>query len=178
MESIEKLKYPIGQFEAPSIYTQEYLIEKIREIAVFPENLNKTISQLNEEQLNTPYRPDGWTIRQVIHHCADSHMNCFIRIKWALTEKEPVIKYYYEGLWGEGIDNKTMPIEPTIQLLKGLHFRLAFLLNSLNEDELNKTFVHPEHNKTFAIKEIIGMYAWHCNHHLEHIAQLKKREKW
>ena len=82
-------------------------IEKIREIAVFPENLNKTISQLNEEQLNTPYRPEGWTIRQVVHHCADSHMNCFIRIKWALTEKEPVIKYYYEGLWGEGIDNKT-----------------------------------------------------------------------
>lgn len=178
METTEKLKYPIGQFAAPSTYSHEYLIEKIKEIAVFPENLDKTISKLTEEQLNTPYRPDGWTIRQVIHHCADSHMNCFIRIKWALTEKEPVIKYYYEDLWGEGIDNKKMPIEPTIQLLKGLHYRLVYLLSSLNEEELNKTLIHPEHNKTFTIKEIIGMYAWHCNHHLEHIIQLKKRKKW
>jgi hypothetical protein len=178
METIEKLKYPIGKFEAPSKYTRAYLIEKIREIETFSENLYKTIDGLNEEQLNTPYRPEGWTIRQVVHHCADSHMNCFIRIKWALTEKEPIIKYYHEGLWGEGIDNKTMTTEPSIQLLRGLHYRLAFLLNSLNEDELNKTFIHPEHNKTFTIKEMIGMYAWHGNHHLEQIIQLKNREKW
>ncbi|MEM0575864.1 YfiT family bacillithiol transferase [Flavobacterium polysaccharolyticum] len=177
-KELERLQYPIGKFKAPNQYTKDYLKEKIEEIGLFVKKLETEVSQLNEDQLETPYRPEGWTIRQVIHHCADSHMNCFIRIKWALTENKPTIKYYEEGLWGEGFDNKTMPITPTLELLKGLHFRITYLLRNLSEEELNKNFIHPEHSKTFSIKEIIGIYAWHCNHHLAHITELKKRKKW
>lgn len=177
-KEIEKLQYPIGKFKVPDQYTKTYLNEKIEEIELFVEQIKNEVSVLNDEQLNTPYRPQGWTIRQVIHHCADSHMNCFIRIKWALTENKPTIKYYEESLWGEGFDNTTMPITPTLELLKGLHFRLGYLLRNLNEEELNKTFIHPEYDKTISIKEIICTYAWHCKHHLAHITELKKRKKW
>ncbi|MDD5149652.1 MAG: putative metal-dependent hydrolase [Flavobacterium sp.] len=175
---LEKLQYPIGKFVAPDLYSNEYLLEKIEEIASFPERLKSEVSQLTNEQLDTPYRLGGWTIRQVIHHCADSHINCFVRIKWTLTEETPTIKYYHEDLWGELFDNVTMPIEPTIALLEGLHFRLAYLMKSLSENDLKKSFIHPEHSKEFKIEEIIGTYAWHGNHHLAHITELKKRNGW
>lgn len=175
---LEKLRYPIGQFNAPEKYTSEYLSEKIAEIASLPERLKMEVSQLTNEQLNTAYRPDGWTIRQVIHHCADSHMNCFIRIKWALTEEKPIIKYYHEDLWGELHDNTTMPIGPTLSLLEGLHFRLAYLMESFSEIDLQKSFLHPANNKEYKLEEIIGTYAWHSNHHLAHITELKKTKGW
>ena len=174
----EKLRYPIGKFIAPEIYSNDYLNTKITEIASFPERLKKEVVSLNEEQLNTPYRENGWTVRQVIHHCADSHMNCFIRIKWALTEDKPTIKFYHEELWSESHDNLTMPIQPSLSFLKGLHFRLAYLINSLSEADLEKTFIHPENNREFKIKEVIGTYAWHGNHHLAHITELKKLKGW
>ena len=176
--TLEQLKYPIGKFETPSIYTKEILEKAIQTIANFPDKLKKEVEKLTIDQLETPYRPDGWTIRQVVHHCADSHMNCFIRLKWALTEDNPTIKFYYENLWAEGTDNKTMPIEPTLQFLEGLHYRLAFVMKNLTENELEKTFIHPEHGKQFQLKEIICMYAWHCNDHLAHITELKKRMNW
>jgi hypothetical protein len=176
--ALEKLKYPIGKFIAPENYSTAYLSERILEIESFPERLKKEVSQLTSEQLETPYREDGWTIRQVIHHCADSHMNCFIRIKWALTEKKPVIKFYHEDRWAELYDNLTMPIEPTLSFLEGLHFRLAYLMKSLSETDLNKSFIHPENNKEYQLKEIIGTYAWHGNHHLAHITELKNRKGW
>lgn len=172
--SLEKLRYPIGKFIAPEIYSSNYLTIKIAEIASFPERLKKEVVSLTEEQLDTPYRENGWTIRQVIHHCAESHMNCFIRIKWALTEDKPVIKFYHEDRWAELHDNLTMPIQPTLSFLEGLHFRLAYLMKSLSEDELQKSFIHPEHNATFQLKEIIGTYAWHGNHHLSQIIEFKK----
>lgn len=175
---LEKLRYPIGKFIAPEIYPKEYLDGKISEIATFPERLKKEVLHLTDEQLDTPYRQDGWTIRQVIHHCADSHMNCFIRIKWALTEDTPTIKFYHEDRWGGLQDNLTMPIQPTLSLLEGLHFRLTYLMNSLSESDLEKSFIHPEHNSEFKLKEIIGTYAWHGNHHLAHITELKKRKNW
>ncbi|MEY4963731.1 MAG: hypothetical protein RLZZ323_1050 [Bacteroidota bacterium] len=173
-----KLRYPIGKYAAPEVYTKEYLVERIQEIAQFPALLKQEVSQLTNEQLNTPYRDGGWTIRQVIHHCADSHMNCFIRIKWALTEDAPTIKFYYEDRWGEMEDNLNMPIEPTLALLEGLHFRLAYLMKNLSDLDLEKSFIHPEHNTSFKIKEIIGTYAWHGLHHLAHITELKKRKGW
>ncbi len=175
---LEKLRYPIGQFMTPDKYTSDYLREKIAEISSFPERLKKEVSQLSNEQLDTQYRPDGWTIRQVIHHCADSHINCFIRIKWALTEARPVIKFYHEELWAELNDSTIMPIEPTLSLLEGLHFRLAYLMNSLSKNDLQKSFIHPANNKEYKIEEIIGTYAWHSNHHLAHITELKKRKSW
>lgn len=176
--ALEKLKYPIGKFIAPENYSTAYLSERIAEIESFPERLKKEVFQLTPEQLETPYREDGWTIRQVIHHCADSHMNCFIRIKWALTENKPVIKFYHEDLWAELPDNLTMPIEPTLSFLEGLHFRLAYLMKSFSESDLNRSFIHPENNKEYQLKEIIGTYAWHGNHHLAHITELKNRKDW
>ena len=176
--TLEKLRYPIGNFIAPEIYSNDYLNNRISEIASFPDRLKKEVVSLSEGQLDTPYRENGWTIRQVVHHCADSHMNCFIRIKWALTEENPIIKYYHEDRWAELHDNLTMPIQPTLSFLEGLHFRLAYLLNSLSDEDLEKTFIHPENNKEFKIKEIIGTYAWHGNHHLAHITELKKKKNW
>ncbi|MES2748245.1 MAG: putative metal-dependent hydrolase [Bacteroidota bacterium] len=176
--SLEELRYPIGRFEAPKTYTAELLADAIQTIEAFPNRLQLEVSHLNENQLNTPYRHDGWTIRQVVHHCADSHMNCFVRLKWTLTENNPTIKFYFENLWSEGIDNTSMPITPSLQLLEGLHFRLAFVMKSLSESDLEKAYVHPEHNKEFQLKEMICLYAWHCNHHLAHITELKKRKYW
>lgn len=175
---LEKLKYPIGKFLIPDNYSGEYLSAKIEEIETFPNRLEKEVSHLNNEQLDTPYRPEGWTVRQVIHHCAESHMNCYIRIKWALTENNPVIKAYDEVLWSELNDNLTMPIQPTLDLLKGLHFRLAYIMKNLSEADLEKTFVHPSDNSENKIKKIIGTYAWHGNHHLAHITTLKKYNNW
>jgi DinB superfamily len=176
--SLEKLRYPIGTFEAPNVYTSEILAKAIKTIEEFPQKLKTTVENLSNDQLETPYRPKGWTIRQVVHHCADSHMNCFIRLKWTLTENNPTIKFYYENIWGEGIDNKTMPIEPTLKFLEGLHYRLTFIMKNLSESDLEMAYIHPEHNKEFELREMICLYEWHCNHHLAHIAELKKRNKW
>ena len=175
---LEKLRYPIGKFEPVEEYAPSYLSNRIEAIASFPQQLRAAVMHLTEEQLETPYRLGGWTIRQVIHHCADSHMNCLIRFKWTLTEDKPVIKYYYEDRWAEGNDNKTMPIAPTLSLLEGLHFRLAYIIKSLSSEDLERSFVHPEHRKEFKLKEVIGLYAWHGKHHLAHITELKKRKGW
>ncbi|MNK61906.1 putative metal-dependent hydrolase YfiT [compost metagenome] len=175
---LENLKYPIGKFIVPQDYTKEYLSEKIKEIETLPERLTKEAIHLTEEQLDTPYRPGGWTVRQVIHHCAESHMHCYIRLKWALTENNPVIKPYDEVLWSELHDNLTMPIQPTLDLLKGLHFRLGYIMRSLSISDLEKTFIHPSDNSENKLKKIIGMYAWHGNHHLAHITTLKNYKNW
>jgi hypothetical protein len=176
--ALEKLRYPIGKFEKPAIITEDFLAKAIQTIKSFPERLKNEVRDLSEAQLETPYRPEGWTVRQVIHHCADSHMNCLIRIKWTLTENNPTIKFYYENLWGEGIDNKTMPIAPSLLFLEGLHYRLAYVMESLSQADLEKTYIHPEHNTKWKLKEVICLYAWHCKHHLAHITGLKKREGW
>jgi hypothetical protein len=175
---LEKLKYPIGKFIAPDDYSPDYILNKIEEISSFPERLRKEVLNLSDKQLDTPYRPEGWTVRQVIHHCAESHMNCFIRIKWALTEDKPIIKAYHEDLWAELPDNLTMPIQPTLSLLDGLHFRIAYILKNLSQTELEEAFIHPENNAIISIKQMIGTYAWHGNHHLAHITALKKRKEW
>ncbi|MFZ9846607.1 MAG: YfiT family bacillithiol transferase, partial [Flavobacteriales bacterium] len=126
----------------------------------------------------TPYREMGWTIRQVVHHCADSHMNSLTRFKLTLTEDKPVVKPYWEDRWAELVDSKSMPISPSVQMLEGIHARWTVLLNSLSEQDLVKSFIHPEHGKEFRVDENIGVYAWHCNHHLAHITELKKRKNW
>lgn len=175
---LEKLKYPIGKFEFPKEFSPEYILDKIREIESFPDRLKKETIDLTDEQLETPYRPDGWTVRQVIHHCAESHMNCYIRMKWALTENNPVIKPYDENLWSELPDNLKMPIQPTLTLLEGLHFRLAYIMRNLSDEDLEKSFIHPENNTEYKIKQSIATYAWHGNHHLAHITTLKKYKNW
>ncbi|KOY84324.1 hypothetical protein AD998_21485 [bacterium 336/3] len=175
---IEKLKFPIGKFDKPTTITRDILNNWIAEISTFPERLSKEVINLTEEQLNTPYRPEGWTIRQVVHHCADSHMNSLIRLKLTLTEEQPTIKPYFEERWAELLDSKNMPIQSSLKIMEGIHERWTVLLNNLMDEQLVRTFIHPEHEKTFRVDENIGMYAWHCNHHLSHITETKKRYNW
>jgi hypothetical protein len=175
---IEELKYPIGRFEKPATITAETLSKWISDILYFPERLKNEVNHLTDEQLNTHYRPGGWTIRQVIHHCADSHMNSLTRLKLVLTEDSPTIKPYYEERWAELADSKNMSIEPSLKMIEGIHERWTVLLNNLTNEEYCRIFIHPEHGKAFRIDENIGIYAWHCNHHLAHITETKKRNNW
>ena len=175
---LNNLKYPIGKYTKPVNLTREKVNNYINDIESFPLRLKIAIEPLSTAQIDTTYRPNGWTIRQVIHHCADSHMNAFIRLKLTLTEEKPVVKPYWEDRWAELADAKTMNIEPSIKLLEGLHVRWAVLLKSLSEKELEKDFIHPEHGKAFQLNEFLGIYAWHCNHHLAHITSLKKTNEW
>ena len=176
--TLEQLKYPIGKFEKPEIITKDIIAKWILDISVFPKNLKNEVSHLTDEQLDAPYRVNGWTIRQVIHHCADSHINSFIRFKLALTEEKPTIKPYWEDRWAELIDSTITPVEHSLILLDGLHFRWVILLNSLTEQDFEKSFIHPEHKNEINLKESVGLYAWHCKHHLAHITELKKIKNW
>ena len=176
--NLEEMKYPIGQFKMPDLVTPEILGKYITDIKSFPKRLRAEVENLTDEQLDTPYRPDGWTIRQVVNHCADSHMNGLARLKLALTEDKPTIKPYLENRWAELADSKTMTIEPALLMLNGLHKRWTILLKTLTEDDLKRIYIHPEHGREFRLEESIGLYAWHCNHHLAHITELKKRMKW
>lgn len=171
-------KFPIGQFQKPPVITHQQIQQWIEEIAAFPEQLAKEVNGLTEEQLDTPYRPGGWSIRQVVHHCADSHVNSLVRFKLALTEDTPTIKPYMEDRWAELPDSKTMPIGPALQMLHGTHTRWVVLLQSLTPAHLKKTFIHPEHGKHITLEENIGIYAWHGKHHLAHITTLKQRMGW
>ena len=167
--TLEKLMFPIGDFNRPDAISNEHVSTWIKTIAAFPEQLRTEVSSLTEHQLDTTYRPGGWSIRQVVHHCADSHLNSFIRIKLALTEDTPTVKPYFEDKWAELPDGKSMDVEASLKIIEGLHARWVFLLNSLTSHELNRSFFHPEHYKTIQIDEIVGFYAWHCQHHLAHI---------
>ena len=169
--NIEQLKYPIGTFQNPSETTSEQLEIWTKDIAELPSKIKNITNNLAEEALSWQYRPEGWTIKQVIHHLADSHMNSIIRFKLALTEKLPSIKPYHENLWAELADGIDDNISYSIQLLEGLHYRWTKLLKSLTEEQLTRQFIHPEHGKKFTLWETIANYAWHCQHHLAHIKQ-------
>ena len=175
---IEHLKYPIGKFNQPDTITASNIAQWIDDIAAFPARITKETIALTNAQLDTYYRPDGWTIRQVVHHCADSHMNSLIRFKLALTEDNPTIRPYFEERWAELADSKTMPIESSLKMLEGIHERWTVLLNSLTQSDLARTFVHPQSGQQFQLAENIGVYAWHCDHHLAHITTLKERNGW
>lgn len=172
------LKYPIGQVKIPSEINTKHLEEWIHTIESFPSKLESLVQHLSEEQLNTVYRKNGWTIRQVVHHCADSHQNSYIRFKWALTEDQPIIKAYFEDKWAELFDSKHAPILLSINFLKALHAKWVYLLKSLTNKDLTLTFIHPENNEAVSLAKNIGIYAWHCNHHYAHIYTLLKKENW
>ena len=168
---IEKLKFPIGKFEKPKIIDNGKINYWISDIELFPKKLNELVSNLTDTELHWKYRPDGWTIKQIIHRCADSHMNSFIRFKLNLTEKLPTIKPYFEGKWAELPDSTEADISESLKIIEGLHSRWTILLRGLKSNDFNKEFIHPEHGKRFSIAENIGVYAWHSNHHLKHIKQ-------
>lgn len=167
--SEKDLKYPIGKFLKPTTFTKEILNSYIEQISSFPARLRLEVDNLGEEQLNTPYRPNGWTVRQVVNHCSDSHINGFIRLKLALTEERPVIKPYREDLWAELCDSKQNPVEPAIEILDGIHNRWATLLSSLTEEQWHRRLIHPKNNQEMTLSELTGHYNWHGNHHLAHI---------
>lgn len=169
-------RYPIGQFEYEGQISDEVLDSWILEIEAYPAILEKVVASLEEEHLDTPYRKGGWTIRQVVHHVADSHMNAYIRTKLALTEEKPIIKPYEEALWAE-LSDYSLPIDVSIQLLSNIHARWVYVLRSLNEDELEKELQHPE-NGIQSIQVLIGNYAWHGRHHLAHITKLCENKGW
>jgi uncharacterized damage-inducible protein DinB len=173
MENNDTLRYPVGRFQKVP-FDADTIAAWIAEIGQLPGQLRTAVSDLNEKQLETPYRSGGWTVRQVVHHLADSHMNSFIRFKWALTEETPTIKPYEEALWAETADAKHANIEWSLQLLEMLHLRWVALLQSLTIEDYHKTFVHPA-SGVIELWTNIGIYAWHGRHHLAHINSLRER---
>ncbi|MDQ3223410.1 MAG: putative metal-dependent hydrolase [Gemmatimonadota bacterium] len=151
---------------------------RIGEIAAAPGHLREAVAGLTAEQLETPYRPAGWTVRQVVHHLPDSHLNAYTRIKLALTEEEPTIKPYEEARWAELPDARTGPIEPSLALLESLHQRWLLLLRQLRPSDFERRFRHPEHGRIFQVEEAVAMYAWHGRHHVAHITSLRRRMGW
>lgn len=168
---LEKLKFPIGKFQRPDPISENDLKTWIATIENFPSKIKQLTQNLSVEELNWIYRPKGWSIKQVVHHCADSHMNSFIRFKLALTENVPDIKPYEEQLWAELVDGNSDDILPSLQIIEGVHARWELLLKSFGEKELKKQFFHPGNMKIVSLEENIGVYAWHCSHHLAHIEQ-------
>ena len=177
-ESLEKLRYPIGKPKIQSKISKENITNWILVLDEFPEKLKNLVKNLSKKQLDTCYRKDGWTIRQVIHHCYDSHHNSYTRFKWAITENIPVIKTYNEAKWADLSDSNSAPITLSLNALKSLHAKWVFFLKKLNEEELSKHFIHPEGNEKVSLKKNIGIYAWHCNHHFAHIENLMIQKKW
>lgn len=175
---LDKLKYPIGQFECPKNMTKQHVEGWITILEQFPIRLEALVKHLSKKQLDTQYRPGGWTIRQLVHHISDSHHHSYTRFKWALTEDKPVIKAYNEKLWAELNDSKLAPIQMSIEHLKAIHYKLVNLLKSLSTEDLNKCFIHPETNSEVLLSYNIGNYAWHSNHHYAHIENVMKRKGW
>ncbi len=174
----EKLRYPIGKVKLPEVITPKHIKAWISILDEPPEKLNYLVRNLSEKQLDTPYRDGGWTIRQVLHHLVDSHMNSYIRFKWTLTEEEPVIKAYFEDRWANLPDTKDAPVDLALQALEALHAKWTYLLQGLNPDQLKRCFIHPESNSKVSLEQNIGIYAWHSEHHIAHIEQLMKRRGW
>lgn len=170
-EEIEKLKFPVGKFIKPEHYTHALTLEWIETIEQFPAKIAQLISALNTEQLNWKYRPEGWKIKQVVHHCADSHMNSLMRFKITLTEELPTIRAYSQSGWAELVDSTDDNIEDSLLFLKSLHRKWVKILKNLSATDLEKILIHPEGNRRISLNELIGIYAWHCRHHTAHIEQ-------
>ena len=167
---LEALRYPAGKYHYPDTVSDQLMKEWVNDITIFPEKLEAAVKGLSKEQLEWRYRPEGWTIRQVVHHCADSHLNAIIRFKLALTEDNPTIKPYLEHLWALLTDVQN-DIDDSLQILTGLHKKWTTIITNLKEDELGRTYIHPEHGRELNLKFTIGMYAWHCRHHYAHVLQ-------
>ena len=179
MDKLEQQKYPIGKFELPTQITDIEIDQHIKTLKDFPGKLKNLVENWTDEQLDTQYRNGGWTIRQLINHISDSHINSFVRFKLALTEENPTIKPYNEKAWAELQDSFTIEIKPALQILKGLHKRWVYELKSLTNREFDESkFFHPEQNKSITLRESLAFYAWHCDHHFAHIENLKKEKGW
>lgn len=173
-ERMESLRFPVGRLDIPDAITKDHIDSWIEEIRQFPTQLRTEVEGLGESELNQRYRPEGWMIRQVVHHCADSHINSISRFKLAMTEDYPTIRPYFEDRWAELPDTLEAPIELSLNLLDALHTRWVFMLERLTDDQYSLKFKHPEYDTTFRIDETICNYAWHCRHHLAHVVSAKQ----
>ena len=169
---MNELRFPVGRCPQPQHIDLGMINHWIETIDQFPTQLKEAVADLSEEQLEKAYRPESWTIRQLVHHLADSHMNAYIRFKVALTEKKPTIKPYEEALWAKQPDYEG-PIHSSLSILEGVHARWAKLLRTLTPSDFEQTYIHPEFNDEYDLRESLCQYDWHCRHHLAHI-QLAK----
>ena len=170
-------RYPIGKFQYQEGFGADEKQRWIDAVAATPADLRRAVAGLNDSQLDTPYRDGGWTVRQLVHHVADSHINSYIRFRLALTEEAPMITVYEEKDWAELPDAKTLPVEVSLQLLDALHTRWVALLRSLSEGDFQKTFTHPV-NGAFTVNKALQLYAWHGKHHVAHVTSLRERSGW
>lgn len=169
-------RYPVGRFRREHADLENHA-PSIAVLAALPANLRSAVDGISDAQLDTPYREGGWTVRQLVHHVADSHMNAYVRLRLALTEEWPKVKAYDEKLWAELPDARTAPIDLSLELLEGLHARLVSLLNSLTEAQWQRGYDHSDNGRT-RIAEAVALYDWHSRHHVAHITELRKRSGW
>jgi uncharacterized damage-inducible protein DinB len=176
-EKMSDLRYPIGKFNYEGTLTEDSKTEYLNNIENLPQQLRAAVAGLSTQQIETPYRPEGWTVRQVVHHVADSHMNAYVRFKLALTEDEPMIKPYAEDRWAKLGDNQATPIEVSLTLVDSLHNRWMRLLRSIKAEEWKRTFKHPEVG-LMNLEKTLALYSWHGRHHVAHVTGLRERSGW
>ena len=174
---MEALRYPIGRHVGQP-FSEEQLQEWLLDIQSLPQQIEYAITNLDHHQLDTPYREGGWTVKQVVHHVADSHMNAYVRFKLGLTEDNPVIKPYDESAWAEMSDTKNIPVNISTTLLYALHSRWYEILKNISREQWDRTLFHPERNMQMTLWYLLGNYAWHSKHHVAHIRNLRNRMDW
>lgn len=177
MTDLDDLRYPIGRFKAPAASVPSVRATHIQTLRQLPDRMRDAIAGLNDAQLETPYRDGGWTVRQLVHHVADSHANSYLRFKLALTEDWPTIKSYDEAAWAELADSRKLPVETSLQLLAALHQRWVTLLESMGEEDFHKGYYHPETGRQ-NLAQVLALYDWHSRHHTAHITSLRARQTW
>lgn len=177
-EDLQKLKFPIGNFKSPDTFTLDDHKTRISSIRELPKALNAVINGLSEAQLDTPYRPGGWTARQLVHHIADSHMNAFTRFKLGLTEENPTIRPYDQNAWCDMEDAKVLSPDASLKIIEGIHSRWTYILENMGEEDFSRLIFHPEMNKSLHLGKMLALYSWHSDHHLAHLTNLVKREGW
>ncbi|HEU4469902.1 MAG TPA: putative metal-dependent hydrolase [Flavisolibacter sp.] len=178
LSDLDGLKYPIGEYEAPAAFSGKLKEQWLTDLKFLPNALEAAIHNLDEEHLKTPYRPGGWTVNQLVHHVADSHMNAYIRFKLGYTEENPTIRPYEEKSWAMTTDVQQLPVNVSITLLFALHLRWHEFLKSFSEADWQRTVYHPEHKKQLTLFSLLGMYAWHGRHHTAHITALRESKGW
>jgi len=174
---VEDLKYPIGKYIIQP-FSEKVWKQWLNDIKFLPQHLETAILDLDEAQLQTPYREGGWTVHQLVHHVADSHMNAYIRFKLGLTEENPTIKPYNEAAWAKMIDTEKLPINLSLTILHAVHARWHLILANMSREDLERTVYHPEYQKEYTLWDLLGLYAWHSKHHTKHITSLRERMGW
>ena len=174
---MEDLKYPIGKYIIQP-FSEKVWKQWLNDIKFLPQHLETAILDLDEAQLQTPYREGGWTVHQLVHHVADSHMNAYIRFKLGLTEENPTIKPYNEAAWAKMIDTEKLPINLSLTILHAVHARWHLILANMSREDLERTVYHPEYQKEYTLWDLLGLYAWHSKHHTKHITSLRERMGW